>query len=158
MKQFLLTLLLMVGVGLNATAQNERDFASQYMRLYGHDDKKLTCNTVSPLMMERIMDLDTVENNESIRSVMSQLKSIQVLSANGEDEARLHYGQALELAQKNKKRYQLYRSNNSSAIYVRKKKNLIVEMVYVSRKHNDFCLVSLTGNMNKDFIDEINKI
>lgn len=158
MKQLLLTLLIFLGVGMGASAQNERDFASQYMRLYGHDDENLTCNTVSPLMMERIMNLDTVENNENIRSVMSQLKTIQVLTANGEDEATLHYNQAVDLARKNKKRYRLYRSNKSSSIYVRKKKNLIVEMVYVSRHHNDFRLVSLTGNMNEDFIDEIHKI
>lgn len=158
MKQLLLTLLIFLGVGMGASAQNERDFASQYMRLYGHDDENLTCNTVSPLMMERIMNLDTVENNENIRSVMSQLKTIQVLTANGEDEATLHYNQAVDLARKNKKRYRLYRSNKSSSIYVRKKKNLIVEMVYVSRNHNDFRLVSLTGNMNEDFIDEIHKI
>lgn len=158
MKQLLLTLLIFLGVGMGASAQNERDFASQYMRLYGHDDENLTCNTVSPLMMERIMNLDTVENNENIRSVMSQLKTIQVLTANGEDEATLHYNQAVDLARKNKKRYRLYRTNKSSSIYVRKKKNLIVEMVYVSRNHNDFRLVSLTGNMNEDFIDEIHKI
>lgn len=158
MKQLLLTLLIFLGVGMGASAQNERDFASQYMRLYGHDDENLTCNTVSPLMMERIMNLDTVENNENIRSVMSQLKTIQVLTANGEDEATLHYNQAVDLARKNKKRYRLYRSNKSSSIYVRKKKNLIVEMVYVSRHHNDFRLVSLTGNMNEDFINEIHKI
>lgn len=158
MKQLLLTLLIFLGVGMGASAQNERDFASQYMRLYGHDDENLTCNTVSPLMMERIMNLDTVENNENIRSVMSQLKTIQVLTANGEDEATLHYNQAVDLARKNKKRYRLYRSNKSSSIYVRKKKNLIVEMVYVSHHHNDFRLVSLTGNMNEDFINEIHKI
>lgn len=158
MKQLQLTLLIFLGVGMGASAQNERDFASQYMRLYGHDDENLTCNTVSPLMMERIMNLDTVENNENIRSVMSQLKTIQVLTANGEDEATLHYNQAVDLARKNKKRYRLYRSNRSSSIYLRKKKNLIVEMVYVSRHHNDFRLVSLTGNMNEDFINEIHKI
>ena len=47
----MLAIVLLLGMTQVARAQNQRDFASQFMRLYAQDDASLKCQTVSPLMM-----------------------------------------------------------------------------------------------------------
>ena len=98
MRQILLTLLLVVGFPFSALAQQERDFASQYMRLYNNENGSLTCNTVSPLMMQRILQLDEVENDEEAHRLISQIKSIQILTAKDPTAYAQHFEQAKELA------------------------------------------------------------
>lgn len=51
-----LSLLLVMLLSLTAWAQNEQDFASRFMALYAKGTT-LTCTTVSPLMMERMLHL-----------------------------------------------------------------------------------------------------
>lgn len=43
-------------IAIAAQAQNEQDFASRFMSLYAHQST-LQCTTVSPLMLERMMQL-----------------------------------------------------------------------------------------------------
>ena len=155
MRQILLTLLLVVGFPFSALAQQERDFASQYMRLYNDDESSLTCNTISPLMMQRILKLDEVENNQEVQDIISQLKSIQILTAKDPTAYEQHFEQAKELADRNSKRYQPYRSNNLSAIYFRQKKKVIVEIVFISQQRHSFSIISLTGNMTQGFIEKL---
>ena len=64
-------------IAIAAQAQNEQDFASRFMSLYAHQST-LQCTTVSPLMLERMMQLPDVEENDHTRQVLSQLKSIQM--------------------------------------------------------------------------------
>ncbi len=155
MRQILLTLLLVVGFPFSALAQQERDFASQYMHLYNNENGSLTCNTVSPLMMQRILQLDEVENDEEAHRLISQIKSIQILTAKDPTAYAQHFEQAKELADSNSKRYQLYRANNLSAIYFRQKKKVIVEIVFISQQRHTFSIISLTGNMTQDFIKQL---
>ena len=155
MRQILLTLLLVVGCPIAALAQQERDFASQYMRLYNDENASLTCNTVSPLMMQRILQLDEVENDQETRGLISQIKSIQILTAKDQTAYAQHFEQAKELADSNSKRYQLYRANNLSAIYFRQKKKVIVEIVFISQQRHTFNIISITGNMTQDFIKQL---
>ena len=155
MRQILLTLLLVVGYPLAVMAQQESDFATQYMRLYNDEKGSLTCNTVSPLMMQRILQLDEVEKDQETLQLISQLKSIQILTAKDPTAYTHHFEQAKELAERNNKRYRPYRSNNLSAIYFRQKKKVIVEIVYISQQRHSFSIISLTGNMTQDFIDKL---
>lgn len=154
----LLAMVLLLGMTQVAHAQNQRDFASQFMRLYAGEDASLKCQTVSPLMMERIMDLDAVENNETIKAVMGQLKSIQILTSAGAENSEDNYQKAVTLAEANNKRYQLYKAREHGAIYLRRKKNVIVELVFVSKSTDTFRMVNLTGNMTEDFINTLTKI
>ena len=154
MRQILLTLLL-VGLPLAALAQQECDFASQYMRLYNDEAGSLSCNTVSPLMMQRILQLDEIENNQEAQDIISQLKSIQILTTKDPTAYAQHFEQAKDLADRNSKRYRPYRSNNHSAIYFRQKKKVIVEIVYISQQRHSFSIISLTGNMTQDFIKKL---
>lgn len=141
-----------------APAQNERDFAAQYMKIYGKDDTSLQLNTVSPSMMERVMNLDTVDKDENMRMLMRQIKTVRILTATGEEAAEDHYESAMQLAETNARRYQCYRSHENAAIYLRKKKAVIVELVFISRNPQNFRVIDLTGKMSEDFIQELSKI
>lgn len=154
----MLAIVLLLGMTQVARAQNQRDFASQFMRLYAQDDASLKCQTVSPLMVERIMNLEAVENNENIKAVMGQLKSIQILTSVGAENSEDNYQKAIALAETNNRRYQLYKARERGAIYLRRRKNVIVELVFVNKSTDTFHMVNLTGNMTEDFIDALAKI
>ena len=74
------------------------------MRLYNNENGSLTCNTVSPLMMQRILQLDEVENDEEAHRLISHIKSIQILTAKDPTAYAQHFEQAKELADSNSKR------------------------------------------------------
>lgn len=156
MKKLLLILLVM-GLPLMTMAQGENDFSTQYMSLYSDIDSTIVCKTVGPRMMKHMMNLDTVENNDELRTIMKQIKTLQVVRANGEETAEMNYDRAITLAQLNKRRYKLYARGNDYQIYLRKKGNAIVELVHISCQDSTFCIINLTGNMTKNFISRLSK-
>lgn len=154
MKRFLL-ILTIIFCCMPVAAQREQDFTTRYMALYGKD-YELTNKTISPKMMERIMQLKSVEENKSIRKVLSQIKSFSILSDNSESNAPELYQKACRLARQNAKRYAPYSEQDNQNIYVRKRGKLIVEMVVVSLKENNaFSLINITGNLSDDFIKQV---
>lgn len=157
MKKLLSTLLLAF-VCIAATAQKEEDFASRYMTLYG-EGTSLSCATVSPSMIERMMQLPAEEDNASIKQVLSHLKSIRVVTAaNPEETPRLHE-QAEALAKKNARRYKPYANDGNKSVYMRRRGELILEIVLIaSHPEGTFSIVNLTGNMDDDFISQLLKI
>ena len=154
MKHLLLALTLLLA-HCAAFAQREQDFATKFMEINGEEFKELTCNTVSPYMMERIMKLDTLEDNQDMRKVLSQLKSIQIVKAVGNTVGDSLFNRATELAQHNQKRYKLYATDQERQIYLRTRNKIIVEMVFIAKLDNIFNIVNLTGNMNKSFLKEL---
>lgn len=156
MKKWLLTLILALAM-LPAAAQREQDFALRYMHLYG-EGTSLTCKTVSPQMIARMMQL-TGDSATSVRQVLSQLKSIRVVQGESEAESTKFYDKAEELAKTNSRRYTLYAQTDTRSIYLRKRGKLIVELVMLARMEEEgFSIVNLTGNMSSDFIRELMKI
>lgn len=139
-------------------AQKEQDFATRFMDMHGEEYKELTCNTVSPFMMEQIMKLDTIGTNRGLRKILSQLKSIQIVGAKGETVSDSLFFKATDLAQRNKKRYKLYTNDSTRQIYLRQRNKIIVEMVFITKQHDDFSIVNLTGNMNPSFLKELTKM
>lgn len=156
MKKWLLTFILALAM-LPAAAQREQDFALRYMHLYG-EGTSLTCKTVSPQMIARMMQL-TGDSATSVRQVLSQLKSIRVVQGEREAESAGFYDKAEELAKANSRRYSLYAQTDTRSIYLRKRGKLIVELVMLARTGDEgFSIVNLTGNMSSDFIRELMKI
>lgn len=156
MKKWLLTLILALTM-LPVAAQREQDFALRYMHLYG-EGTSLTCKTVSPQMIARMMQL-TGDSATSVRQVLSQLKSIRVVQGESEAESTKFYDKAEELAKANSRRYTLYAQTDTRSIYLRKRGKLIVELVMLARMEEEgFSIVNLTGNMSSDFIRELMKI
>lgn len=153
MKRFLFSLLLAFAP-LLCMAQNEQDFSSRFMSLYG-SSFSLNSTTVSPLMLERMVQLPKVEENEQMRQVLSQLKSIRMLTAQGDEDAPRLYENAKSLAQHNPSRYKLYAEQDGKQLYTRHRHDLIVEVVLFMELDGNFCLINLTGNMNEAFLEQI---
>ena len=153
MKQ-LLTLLLSAILGLTAMAQKEQDFASRFMALHPKE-AALECTTVSPVMMERMLQLPKVEDDASLRQVLAQLKSIRMVTCHEAAHAEKLFDDALKLARKNPKRYKLHAEEEHKKLYVRRRGKLIVEMVLFMVAESHFSLINLTGNMNEKFLEQL---
>ena len=151
----ILTILTLWMVSINILAQKEQDFATKFMEMNGESYEGLTCNTVSPYMMERIMKLDTLEDNNEIRRVLSHLKSIQIVEAKGDVIGDSLFNKATRLVEQNKRRYKLYANDDERLIYLRTRNKIIVEMVFIGKFDETFSIVNLTGNMDKSFLKEL---
>lgn len=138
-------------LALTASAQREQDFASRYMALYGQGSG-LKCITVSPLMMKQMIQSTIVGNDKDIKNILSQVKSIQMLTSTSA-EADKYYEKALALAKQNPDRYKALPENEH--LYVRRRGDTIVEMVLVMESKGLFSLINLTGEMNEDFLEKI---
>lgn len=156
MKHFLCTLVMMV-LALTATAQKEQDFASRYMALYA-TGTSLQCTTVSPLMLERMMQLPTVEGDDATRELLQQLKSIRMVTNSASAETTALYDKALKLAKRNTARYKVYTEQGNKHLYVRRRGSYIVEMVLFMKHNGAFQLINLTGNMTDDFLKQLFKL
>ena len=79
MKRLLLICLVFLGVALTVKANGEPDFASKYLMLYGQT-YDIDCKTISPQMMERILSGVAGSEDENTMRVLSQIKSIRILT------------------------------------------------------------------------------
>ncbi len=159
MRKVLTTLFLSLLVATRAAATGEQDFAARFLSLYNAAGS-LTCKTISPQMMERILSLKAVESNKQALQVISQLKSIRIIGG-GENaaEARDLFQKANALAQRNKRRYTLYARSENASIYTRRHGEQLVELVAIRLAEGQtFSLLNLTGNMSDDFIKQILEI
>lgn len=160
MKRLLLFCLAFAGIILTAAARGEEDFASRYVALYG-DDYELSCKTISPQMMERIMESEGSGDHSVLpREVLSQIKSIRILTG-GTDavQAKELFEKAEKLARRNKRRYTAQAQTDSQNIYTRRHGDQLVECVLVRVKdQKTFYMLSLTGNMSDNFLQQILKI
>lgn len=150
----LLFLLALLCCAVTVAAQREQDFASRYMSLYG-ETAALECATVSPAMIERILQLPDSESTTHVKQVLAQLKSIRVVSGKALEEAGELYEKACSLAKRNSNRYKPYNETADRSIYMRKRGKLILEIVLLQRAAEVFTIVSLTGNMSDDFLQEL---
>lgn len=156
MKRFLVLLLVWI-TAFTLWAQREQDFASRYMALYA-SGTSLSCTTVSPLMMERMLRLPSVEDNEQTKKVLQQLKSIRMVEHADASEAAHLYNLATKLAKRNSARYKLRAEDHNRLLYTRKRGRVVVEMVLMMKRNGHFCLVDLTGNMSDSFMEQILKL
>ena len=140
LKHWFVTLLLALVAAVAARAQGggEQDFASRFMSLYGKG-RAVECTTVSPLMLERMMQLPDVEGDSHTREVLKQLKSIRLVSSTAEHDVTHLYANA----------------RAGKRLYVRRRGKYIVEMVLMMRHSGRFDLINLTGNMTDDFLDTL---
>lgn len=133
-----------------------QDFATRFMSEH-KQNKDLTCITISPTMMEKILKTDAVEKDDNMTEVISNLKSMQLLTS----EVRVlhYYNEALKLLEKNCDRFEPYLSfkgkKETCRIMIRKNKGVIVEMVMLSNKRHQFSVINFTGNMSDEFISKL---
>jgi hypothetical protein len=154
MKSVLLTLLMTV-FSVTAMAQ---DFATRFMAEH-KEDANLTCITISPTMMKQILKVDAVEKDEKMADVISNLKSMQLITAKVKS---LHYfQQAMKIADKNSNRFDPYLASKDrfgeSKVMVRRHKGTIVEMVMLTNYRKKFSVINFTGLMSDDFISQLTR-
>lgn len=150
----LISLLIALVSALTIAAQGEQDFAQRYMALYAKGTS-LECTTISPLMLERMMQLPDVEGSNAAKQVLSQLKSIRMVSNTAPSESTSLYAKALNLATRNGARYKPYADEQDKRLYVRRRGKYIVEMVLFMKQEKLFRLINLTGNMTDDFLHQL---
>jgi len=134
-----------------------QDFASRFLESH-KPDTNLNCVTISPNMMEKVMNLD-VHNEDKMMDMISKLKSMQMLTTqvNGQK----YYKEALSVLEKNSGRFVSFLTFDDKSenfqIMVRKKKDAIIELVMLMREDDNFTVINFTGNMSKDFIARLAK-
>lgn len=151
MKSVLLTLLMTV-LSVAAVAQ---DFATRFMAEH-KKDANLTCITISPTMMKQILKIDAVEKDEKMADVISNLKSMQLITS--KVRGARYYQQALKVV-KNANHFDPYLFSKDhfgeSRIMVRRHKGAIVEMVMLTSYRRAFSVINFTGILSDEFISEL---
>lgn len=147
MKQILLTLFLLL-LPLGLRAGGEQDFASYFMANYAKGTS-LTCSTVSPLMMEKMLQLPEANEDADMKPILEKLKSIRFAVNADKGETPRLFTLANEVAERNAKRYKPWAVDDTKHIYIRKRGQVIVEVVLVMTRDELFHLVNLTGNLDE---------
>jgi len=149
-----LFILWMTLISVSASAQ---DFASRFLENH-KPDANLTCVTISPKMIEKVMDLD-VNDDGKMMDMISKLKSMQMLTS--QSNGQKYYKEALGVLDKNQDRFKPFVSfedkSENFQIMVRKKRSAIIELVMLMCENENFTIINFTGNMSKDFIDMLAK-
>ena len=144
---------------LLVSAQTAQDFASRFME-DNLDDKNLECVTVGPKMLREITKM-AKENDDSqdMMSFFSNINSVRII--NSGSSAEEYRKEALELLESSGKRYTKYGKDDSSedygdCVWVRRRSDKIVELVYVSMaKEKEFMVLDITGQLDEDFVDSL---
>lgn len=140
---------------LIASWVSAQDFISIYMD--DHDaDTNLSVVTISPKMMEEIMNRNSDEKSD-IMNIISNLKSMRAVYS-AENGSR-YFNEALRKIEENKKRFDLYTAYTTDdedlRIVVRKSKKQIVEMVMLLQLGDGFTVVSITGDIKPEYISAL---
>lgn len=132
-----------------------QDFASRFLTEH-KADTNLTCVTISPKMMEEIMKSDA-EKDDEVLDIISNLKSMQMLTA--KVKGQNYYDEAIKIVEKNTDRFEPFLSFNDKSencqIMVRKKKEVIIELVMLVCEKGQFMVINFTGNMSPEFITQL---
>ncbi|MEG1838721.1 MAG: DUF4252 domain-containing protein [Bacteroidaceae bacterium] len=143
---------------LLSVAISAQDFASRFLE-ERTDDTNLKCISISPKMMHEVLKIDVEKGNEDILDIISNLKSMQMLTANVE--GKTYFEQAMDLLDKNNDRFEPFLSFKDKSedyqIMVRKKKGSIVELVMLMHDKEHFIVINFTGIMSDEFIRKMAK-
>lgn len=158
MKHIVLTLCLLLAA-VTAHAAGSDDFATRFLTLHGKT-ADISSHTVSPQMMARIIAGDTSDElTEAERDIVSQIKTIRVLTTTA-DAATAHrlFTAAEQLATKNARRYRLHSASADHNVYIRRHGHRLVEIVVARQKEGGtFFLLDLTGEMDDNFLEKVQK-
>lgn len=137
-----------------------QDFATRFREEY--KSNALQCVTVGPKMMEAAVANagQKGENTEEIKHIMSQLTSMQILTATQNRKA--YYIKAQTLLKRNENRFELYRvlteKNKRSQINIRRQEGKIVELVLLTLTPKEFTLINFTGDMDTHAMQSLSRI
>jgi hypothetical protein len=133
-----------------------QDFATRFMAEH-QQDANLSCITISPTMMNKILKSDAAEKDEQMAEMISNLKSMQLLTS--KTRVQRYYREALKVIDKNSDRFEPYLSFKGKLeeckMMVRRRKGTIIEMVMLTKNKHQFSVINLTGIMSDDFISQL---
>ncbi len=129
------------------------------MELYSEEDSDMQCLTVSPKMMEKLMDVMAEPGGERDEEVpeylLSKLKSARIITATRQ--SKKLFRKAEHLMEKNKNRFSPLTENQSgknNKVFVRKHDEVIRELVVLNLNPDEktLTIVNLTGDMDERFM------
>lgn len=151
-------------MALMAAGLGAQDFASRFMTAF-EQDSLVCCQTVSPKMMSKLLKVhegkaNTEEWTQQWARMLTQVKSVRFITGRRNGES--YFRQATQLMAQNKNRFHVLAGNpetpeEEQVLYARKRKNIIVELVLLSRSsdHRDFHAVDITGQMDEELIRQL---
>lgn len=156
--RLIIIVMLLAAVVTDARSQQQQDFASRFFSLH-QDHYSLTCKTVSPSMMERVLQLPACEDNAERRQLLSEIRTLRIVSTPpGDSSGAALFGMAQDLAHRNNKRYVPVVERQDSAIYHRRRGKNTLEIVILSLKPNGtFVLTDFTGRLGDDFLQRLSR-
>ena len=99
------------------------------------------------------------DDSQDMMSFFSNINSVRII--NSGSSAEEYRKEALELLESSGKRYTKYGKDDSSedygdCVWVRRRSDKIVELVYVSMaKEKEFMVLDITGQLDEDFVDSL---
>ena len=156
--RLVIIVMLLVAVVTDAKGQQQQDFASRFFSLH-QDRYSLTCKTVSPAMMERVLQLPACEDNTERRQLLSEIRTLRIVTTPpGDSSGASLFNLAQDLAHRNNKRYTPIVERQDSAIYRRRSGKNTLEIVILSLKPNGtFVLTDFTGRLGDDFLQRLSR-
>lgn len=156
MRRYLLSGVLLLFSILSLSAQQGQDFASRFISLYG-GTSNLSCRTVSPAMMSRVLQLPGWDDDSELQNFAEQVRTLRIVTATEKAPANEElFTKALTLARQNRRRYSPATETENNAVYCRKRGNKTIEIVaFRHRADGGFILTDFTGNFTDDTISRM---
>ena len=135
---------------LIANMMKGQDFATRFMKEYPADTI-LNCITVGPKMMDKMRENEVQQRSAHMEELINSLKSIRIIET--QQDIDQYHQRATELLKQNSNRFTAL----NEVIYVRRKKNVIVELVAlaVDKNNHSFQIINITGSMDDNFIKNL---
>jgi len=175
MKYFFSLLSLILSVSFSK-ADSSKDFVGLLLsdikstqKTQNFSEQDYQCITISPAMMEKVIDLmseknkneedsNTDNNRQIIKKILSHIKSLRIFSAQHNSDTYHEY--VITLLNKNKNKYKPYTTadKENTCIWLRKNKDTVIEIIQINKKEDDLKVVNFTGEMTNDFVNELLKM
>ena len=127
----------------------EPDFAAYFMSAYPNEEFEVT--NIGPKMIADIIEDCNNKNEAEIKANLGRLKSVRMVVT--DKNAKAHFDNAVRLAEKNNKRYKLYRTGNNSRFYIHKRDGVVMEYFMVATDKKQFVIMDFTGRMTEQTVN-----
>ncbi len=140
-----------------------QDFAAKFMeQCTAEEEKDLQCQTISPKMMAKVVEVITSETNEKDEEIptylLSRLKSARIVTSSGH--GKHLFRKATELMEKNRNRFTPWDTlAKTDPVFVRKHGDVICELVMLNltADKKGFTIINFTGDMDEQFMETLSR-
>ena len=154
--KFIIALCLFAAAFISASAQNEDDFAASFMKRFG-ESSSLTCSTVSPAMMEKLLQSEDIDLDEQKTLLLKNIRSIRIVQEKTRHKDATLYNAAAGMLDDNAKRYRLRDEYDGKKLYIRQRGKTILEIILLAHDEGQLQIVDITGLMDNKIIQLLTK-